>query len=373
MGRVLNAMSLLYGTAAAWRRGWYDRHPRHRRRLDSPVVSVGNLSVGGSGKTPVVRALAQLLLKHGERPAVLSRGYGRAHQPAGVTVVSSGDEVLVSVESAGDEPLMLARALPGVPVLVCADRYRAGQLAEQRFGATVHLLDDGFQHLQLSRDIDLLVTGEQDLIDRPLPGGRLREPLRTASRAHAALVAADTFETAVRVGERLGVGTVFRLSRRIGQPEAVKSGLVGGVSPDQAVLAVAGIARPERFFSDLRKAGWGVAGTLAFPDHHPFTANDLVKIGNAARAVQASFIFVTEKDATRLQVGAISDVPVAAVPLIVAIEPPDQFGEWLRESLARARSRRRSADFDASVSGAIGEAVIPAGSGPAVRSEPSDQ
>ena len=167
-------MSLLsgaYGRAARLRRAWYGGRPRRIRQLAQPVISVGNLTVGGSGKTPVVAALARLLIAVGERPAILTRGYGRRRGADGVVVVSSGHEVLVPTLQSGDEPQMLARALPGVPVLVSGDRHLAGRLAERTFGCTVHLLDDGFQHVQLARDVDLLVISTADLDERLLPWG----------------------------------------------------------------------------------------------------------------------------------------------------------------------------------------------------------
>src|SRR5262249_9539708 len=158
-----------YGAAAAWRRRYYASQPSRRRRLARPVVSVGNLRVGGSGKTPLVEYIARLLLQNGHRPAVLTRGYARRVVRDGVTVVSDGAAVLSNLDSAGDEPLMLARSLPGTAVLVGADRYLSGVLAERRLGVTVHLMDDGFQHLELARDVDLLLASEDDLADRPLP------------------------------------------------------------------------------------------------------------------------------------------------------------------------------------------------------------
>jgi tetraacyldisaccharide 4'-kinase len=143
---VLTIASHLYALGARVRRRTLSSSDA-QRRLDRPVVSVGNLSVGGSGKTPLVAYIARLLEDAGERPAILSRGYARTRPEDGVTVVSDGIRLRADLERAGDEPLMLARALPRVPVLVCADRYLAGRLAELRLGATAHLLDDGFQHL----------------------------------------------------------------------------------------------------------------------------------------------------------------------------------------------------------------------------------
>ncbi len=172
----------MYGRAARFRRAWYGRHPDRVRRLARPVVSVGNLVVGGSGKTPVVAAIARLLLAAGEQPVILSRGYGRRHRADGVVVVSDGHRPQVPAEQSGDEPQMLARTLTGVPILVSPDRYLAGCLAERRFGCTVHLLDDGFQHLQLARDVNLLVMSRRDVDESVMPAGRLREPLDAALR-----------------------------------------------------------------------------------------------------------------------------------------------------------------------------------------------
>ncbi len=140
------------------RRRRFERQPQRQRRLSRPVISVGNLSLGGTGKSPVVAAIAQWLIDAGERPAILSRGYARRDPVDGVVVVSDGSAIHSAVEQSGDEPLMLARQVPQAIVCVSPERYLAGRLAEQRLGATVHVLDDGFQHLELARDLDILVT-----------------------------------------------------------------------------------------------------------------------------------------------------------------------------------------------------------------------
>jgi len=186
----VNPLSAMYGAAASWRRRWYAREPSRARRLARPVISVGNLRVGGSGKTPVVACLAEALLQRGEHPAILSRGYGRRHAPPGATVVSDGAQLRGDLASSGDEPLMLARRLPRVPVVVADDRYLAGTLAERQLGATVHLLDDGFQHLGVHRDVNLLLVDATDAegLKRLLPAGRLREPISAAKRATGVIV-----------------------------------------------------------------------------------------------------------------------------------------------------------------------------------------
>jgi tetraacyldisaccharide 4'-kinase len=303
-------------------------------------MSIGNLRVGGSGKTPVVAAIAQILVEQGERPGVLSRGYGRTNAPDGVTVVSNGRSILADVQSAGDEPLMLARALPTVPVLVCADRYLSGRLAEEKLGVTVHLLDDGFQHFALARDVDLLVTAEEDLTDRLMPAGQLREPLTAAVHADAALVSASYAEAAARVGRALGVATVFRVARALGVPRWVASRETVIVPTDEPVFAAAGIASPARFFSDVASAGWRLVGTMAFRDHHPFSDRDVARIAAAARAASATIVMTTEQDAVRLEAVAIDGVPIAAVPMTATIEPAEAFASWLRSQLVRVRADR---------------------------------
>jgi tetraacyldisaccharide 4'-kinase len=327
-------MSSVYGMAAVWRRRWYGGDRARQRWLRQPVVSIGNLSAGGTGKTPIVAHLAQLLLDQGERPAILSRGYGRRRPQDGVTVVSNGSAVLADLASAGDEPLMLARALPGIPVLVSASRYLSGRLAEAKLGASVHLLDDGFQHLELGRDVDLLVIDERDLNDRLLPAGRLREPLTMAAGADAALVNAADDSGAGRIGRALGLSTCFRVERKLGMPCLIAG--AGVVATADRVLAVAGIAHPERFFADLAAAGWNVVGTSTFPDHHQFTSRDVERLTAAARAADA-IIMTTEKDAVRLAAHELGTLVVAVVPLTVSIEPAPLFAAWLRRRLQAAR------------------------------------
>jgi tetraacyldisaccharide 4'-kinase len=317
----------LYGTAATLRRRWYAEHPASRQRLARPVVSIGNLRVGGSGKTPAVEHVARMLLARGKRPAILSRGYARRDVAPGVTIVSDPSRVIANLDAAGDEPLMLAQHLPGVPVLVGSDRYLCGERAEREFGATVHILDDGFQHVRLEREADLLLVGEDDLADKVLPAGWLREPLSNAACADAVLVTAGYTAAAERVGRVLGVDRRFLVTRTIGPPRMVATGDSVVVPSDNPVFAVAGIARPERFVSDLASAGWHVAGTLAFRDHHRFDAHDIDRIREEATSVRASIILTTEKDAVRLAVCDLRNLPLAAVPLAIAIDPEDGFAD----------------------------------------------
>ena len=322
---ALNPLSAVYGRAARLRRSWYAKRPHAQRRLDRPVISVGNLTVGGSGKTPVVASIAKLLLERGHRPSILLRGYARRHESDGVVVVSDGARVMAPVEASGDEAQMLARALPGVAVLVCPDRYLAGRLAETHFACTVHLLDDGFQHLQLARDVDLLVVSPRDLEDRVFPAGRLREPAEAARVADAVIVP-GSMDEAARVASMLGVATSFTMTTRFGSLRPLTAGESMPVEGSGAnVLGVAGIARPERFFAAVRSQGFDVVGEMAFPDHHWFTASDLESIARQAASANADVVITTEKDAVRI--GARPGW--AALPMEAALEPAAVFVDWL--------------------------------------------
>ena len=267
------------------------------------------------------------------RPAVLTRGYGRRHAADGVTVVSDGDAILADVAHAGDEPLMLARELPGVPVLVGANRYLSGVLAERRFGATVHILDDGFQHVGLERDLDLVLVDEDDLSDKPLPEGRLREPLTAATLRGRALVNAGYTTATERIGRALGTSTVFRVTRALSAPRVVSTGDSVVVPSGARVFVLAGIARPERFLSDITAVGWQIVGTLIFRDHHRYTPRDISRLAAAAKGAAAAVVLTTEKDAVRLGGCVIEGVPIAAVPLAVGVEPAGAFREWLLQKL----------------------------------------
>lgn len=342
----LLAASSLYGAVARRRRVWYTRVPERQRRLSRPVISVGNLTVGGSGKTPVVEHLARLLLAAGEQPAILSRGYGRRRSDSGVTVVSDREHVRADLDHAGDEPLMLAQSLPGVPVLVARERYRAGRLAESTLGATVHLLDDGFQHVQLWRDVNLLVVHEDDLSEHVLPAGRLREPLSAAAAADAVLAttaggvdtAAPGPLTAIR--ERLKTQTLFTVRRRRGPVRMLSSGTIVEPATVGRVFAVTGIARPERMFADLAAGGWVLSGRLTYRDHHRFTQSDIARIAAAARDAQSHVIVTTTKDAVRLADLDCSSLALAVAPIACTIEPAAAFHDWLMPRLAAARALR---------------------------------
>jgi tetraacyldisaccharide 4'-kinase len=331
----VSVLGALYGAVTRRRRARFDS-PGARRRLARPVISVGSLTVGGSGKTPVVAALALALRARGERPVVLSRGYARRRTVDGVVVVSDAAGVLEPVYVSGDEPQMLARQLTGVPVLVCPDRYLAGRLAERRFGATVHLLDDGFQHLPLARDIDVLVADAADLDGRLLPFGRLREPLEAARVAHAVVVpgaAHDADEVAARLGVAQAFAATAGYDALVPQRDWTPVPVEG-----TRIAAFAGIARPARFFDALAARGYEVVFTRAFRDHHAFGAAELRRLAAAARAAGAEALVTTAKDAVRLPDVGAGDLPMFHLPHRLTLGPADVLAGWLDEQLTAART-----------------------------------
>jgi len=327
----VNALSAVYGGVARLRRSWYERRPASRARLPRPVISVGNIVAGGSGKTPVVAALAAVLTRMGHRPAILSRGYGRTNRPGDVVIVSDGTAPLVPVEESGDEPQMLARDVAGVPIVVCADRFRAGLAAIERFNPDALILDDGFQHLQLARTIDLLVISSADLTEQLLPSGRLREPLSAARTADAVLVYGDP-ENARRVASEVGVTRSFCVTRHL-HPMRPLSESAGMIPARTAVAAVAGIARPERFFEALRHSH-DVVRELVFADHHWFTAADVREVERQALEHGAVAVVTTAKDGVRLERHRTAmSLPWAILPIQVSIEPGVEFESWLQQRL----------------------------------------
>jgi tetraacyldisaccharide 4'-kinase len=318
---VRGLLGSLFGAGAALRESAYRRGLFSRSRLAGPVVSVGNLSVGGSGKTPVVARIASLLRDEGLPVAVLSRGYGGSFRGEAL-VVSDGSSVLASAQEAGDEPVMLARELPGVVVAVGRHRGEVGRAVEGRFGRRVHVLDDGFQHLRLARDLDLVCLDVHDLADRPLPAGRLRERPAALSRADLVLLtrvdAAD--EDHLRaLEEKLGRERTFRVRRRVLGFRTLDGAEAG---PPKRAFLVAGIARPERFRLDASGLVT-VAGVRFFRDHHRFRPEDVREAEAQARAEGADAILTTAKDAVRFPAQAAT-LPVLVLAVAAAIEEEER-------------------------------------------------
>jgi tetraacyldisaccharide 4'-kinase len=228
---------------------------------------------------------------------------------------------------------MLARQLDGTVVMAWHDRYESGRLAEERYGCTVHVLDDGFQHLALHRDLDIVLLAQED-VERPrvLPTGRLREPIEALGAADAIVALDGARVEALAAGAR-----IWQARRRLEAARLVEP--FGALAEPSAgsVVAVAGIAGPDRFFADLRTLGWPVSRTLAFRDHHPYGAGDIERMLRTARQDGAAMIVTTEKDMVRLLPFRPFPLPVAYLPMTLAVEPAAAFSEWILAAVAQAR------------------------------------
>ena len=326
--RPRSPWQLFYGGVHAWRRR---RSAARAQALPRPVISIGNLHWGGTGKTPLVAAVAGWLRDHGLRVAVLSRGYGGKGE--GIRIVSTGDGPLLGPKVAGDEPVMLAGELPGVAVVVGADRYTAGLHALERLDPApeLFLLDDGFSHLRLFRDLDLLAfpTADPFAGGRLLPAGRLREPLASARHADAVLL----------IGARAGEGkSLAEALRPFGFHGPAFASAVTTLAPldehrnpvaERApVLLVTGIARPERVKEAADRVSLDVKGSLTFPDHHDYPDQSLRRIEECLKECRAQYVLTTSKDHVKL-LGRL-DVPVAVLP--IRAEPEPAFWGWLQQT-----------------------------------------
>ena len=289
----MNPLSAIYGGIVGARNALYNGSALSPRRLQGPVVSIGNLSAGGSGKTPFVLLLGELLKARGISFDVLSRGYGRLSR--GVLLVDPGG----LPQQFGDEPLLIARKL-NVPVIVGEDRYQAGCFAESKFGVQLHLLDDGFQHRRLARDFDIVLVTPQDATDRLLPAGRLREPLASLRRADAVVLMSGANAEAFPVEGKL----VWRVRR----------GIVQQTFPPRPVV-FCGIARPQNFVLQLRAANIEPVAEAFYRDHHAYQEKDIRELLDLKQRSEAGGFVTTEKDAVNLGSFLSALSPLAVVPV----------------------------------------------------------
>ena len=326
---------------AAYRLGWLKIRGLHR-----PVISVGNLSVGGTGKTPMVILIAGILLAAGLRPCILTRGYGR-RRGKGLTILDPEEGLVYDPRAVGDEPAAMGKALPDVPIVVAADRFRGGTLAERSLRPGVFLLDDGFQHLALYRDLDVVLldvtTPQSDLA--LLPAGRLRETFQALERAHWVILTrtelGDRSGTEARVRAANPKARIFRCSTkfagladaRSGQPEPHER-LLG-----KKVAAFCGIGNSAAFFADLQSWGFNVAAERAFADHHVYRHRDLESIFALARAARAEAVFTTEKDLMNLPPRWDAPMPLFASCIRLEIENKMEFERALLAEVERAAAR----------------------------------
>jgi tetraacyldisaccharide 4'-kinase len=308
----MNPLAGIYSAAVAVRNHLFDRGSLQILRLEKPVVSVGNISMGGSGKTPFVIVLGELLKQRGIAFDVLSRGYRR--NTTGVLVVEPNG----SARDFGDEPLLISRRLQ-VPVIVGESRYQAGRLAEQTFNSQLHILDDGFQHRGLARDFDIVLLTVDDFDDRPIPAGRLREPLSALDRANAIVLPAGAApDRSVLRGK-----PVWHVQRAISFSEAPSS-----------PVAFCGIARPEQFFAQLHAGGITPAAEIRFRDHHAYTQRDLQRLLTLRNELNAGGFATTEKDAVNLGIFLDQLQPLAIARLEVTLDRPGDLADTVLQRIS---------------------------------------
>ncbi|NOX24699.1 MAG: tetraacyldisaccharide 4'-kinase [Deltaproteobacteria bacterium] len=331
----------LYSLAMIIRAWLYRTGIKSSRRLAIPVISVGNLTMGGTGKTPMVIYIVRLLARHGRRPAIISRGYGGSSKEA-VNIVANGRDVLMSAAAAGDEPVFLANILK-VPVVTGRHRVLTGQYVQQNKLADILVMDDGYQHLALRRDLDIVLFSGRELLGngQVFPGGPLREPCMALKRAHCFVITGVTSDNQPSV-------TSFCEKLRLWQPTIPifqggymaaaiidKSGVSHNLDSLRGVplLAFCGIARPESFFDLLgRNNDFNIKTRHRFADHHPFTIRDLTKLQQEARAHDCKALLTTEKDMVKLS-GYNANLPVWA--LRVELVMNQEFADFICQKTGR--------------------------------------
>jgi tetraacyldisaccharide 4'-kinase len=341
-GRPLSPLysCLMANRSSLYRRGVFKQH-----KLEVPVISVGNLVLGGTGKTPLVHSIAHFLQRQNRRPAILSRGY-KGSASSAVNIVSNGADILLDAEQAGDEPLLLAEKLPDVPVITGKKRVETGRFAIDTYGVDSLILDDGFQHLSLKRDINLVLFSADKFLGNGLvlPGGELREPISALKRADAFILSGvDTPlneqerefikllnslfpETPAFTGSFVTDGWLVRT--RAGSHETLSFSEVSGVP----VYGFCGIARPKSFQNSLEQLNMNMTGFQSFRDHHAYTAADIKSLYANGSSSGAQALITTEKDLVKIR-DLISDEGLPLLTLPIRLQMGKDFEQYLLDSL----------------------------------------
>jgi len=331
----------LYGLATILRNWFFDIGILQSVDVGVPVTSVGNITTGGTGKTPIVKSIASILAENKNRVAIISRGYGRSSQ--GTVIVSDGKNILADADSGGDEPLLLAEQMRNVIVIADEDRVRGAKKAIEEFGATVIVLDDGFQHRYIKRTKDIvLIDSNQSPFDTPLlPAGYRRELLSSFKRADAVMVTKSDgvagAKTALNHKQLTLIENKFSSSF---QPSGIRH-VFGGVKQSLEMLkghnaiVLSGIARPESFQKSLEQCDVSVKKYFNFPDHHVFTHDDVLKVVKSFTEHKADFIITTEKDAVRLKKfeAELQRIPIFALTMEAVVHQNEAWKKYLLSGL----------------------------------------
>jgi len=338
LSAVFSVLSLLYAAVVSLRNTLYRFRILASKPLPCKVISIGNITLGGTGKTPLVIALAGLLLQKGMRPVVVSRGYGRKDESQ-TLIVSDGQKVLTDTVTGGDEPVLIGSRLSGVPVVVGRSRYEAAQCAIERFHPDTVILDDGFQHLMLKRDLDIVLVDATDPFgnEKLFPAGILRESIKSLRRAHAVIITRrDSAASVDSLKDRIRQATAAPVFTSYQHPVDLAYVRIGELKPlsvlrGTKVLAVSGIARPASFTMLLKALGALVVGECIYPDHYEYKRADLADIFKKAADDRVSMIITTEKDAVRLRTFKPEGIWALRIELMFAER--DEWETFLLKSL----------------------------------------
>jgi len=316
-------MSWLYGCTIWVRNQFYNLGWIKTTSFDKPVISVGNITSGGTGKTPLVIYLAQLLLKNGKKPGIISRGYGRKSQ--GMQIVHDGKKLLSNSETTGDEPCLMARVLEKVPVVVCEERSRGIRQLLDYYAVNVIIMDDSFQHRKVNRDLDILtVSSNDEKTDyRLLPRGNLREPLKNIDRANCVIYTKTENYKTPAIHSKF---QPFLKTNPINSsllPTLMKynaSNYQKSQPPGKPIFAFCGIAEPNSFINTAEELSLKVEGRKFFQDHQEYTEAVIQKLSEQIRASSISYVVTTEKDMVKLPESFLEEFEVYVIKVDVVFE-----------------------------------------------------
>lgn len=326
---IFPPLSALYSAVTRTRLSLYQRGTFRTTKLDRPVISVGNMTVGGTGKTPLVEFVSQTIGATGKKVCILTRGYGRQH-PERQVIVSDGQAILTTPAEAGDEPYLLANNLLGLAAVICsADRISAARDAIEVFGTECFVLDDGFQHLRLARDLNIVTVdasnpwGSGQRGGQLLPHGRLREPLSGLRRADCVVLTRcdqvnDLNPLRQQIRELIGENPLFESTMKPRRPP----------HPNGPVAAFCAVGNPQSFFAQLKAEGYTVVIEQTYRDHHTYTQKDIDDLTNTATRAGARALITTAKDAVKLRALHFS-LPYSVFEIEIVIEDEELFRNLL--------------------------------------------
>lgn len=352
LGIILAPLSALYSAVGRVRRALYRKGVFRVYRINAPVISVGNITTGGTGKTPLVAWIARAVASEGRRVCILSRGYARADADKRV-VVSDGEQILADAIEGGDEPRLLAELLQGTASVISdADRVSAAHWAVEKLGSDAFILDDGFQHLRIARDLDVVTIDATNSWggEKLLPVGRLREPLRELARADCLIITrseqAHDIDSLRKRAERLSGGRPVLICRsRTSALRLIDERSINSIGPDiasdhplpdtpQAVAAFCGVGNPESFFEHVRRDGHELKLTRGFADHHIYRQAELDILVADARRAGADRLFTTSKDAVKLRTLNF-DLPCYVLEVVLEFDDEEKLLGLIREAILR--------------------------------------